>query len=144
MKSPRIGVELRSLNNRIMRFMDSQSNKSNVDAITGTNGWIIGFLARNRDRDIFQRDLEQEFGITRSTASKVVNLMVKKDLIRRESVPQDARLKKLILTPKALEVSEMMRADGKKLEETLTRGFSKEELENLYAYIERMKQNIDF
>ena len=96
MKTLRIGIELRSLNNLIMRYMENHSSKPRVDAITGTNGWIIGFLAKNQDRDIFQRDLEQVFGITRSTASKVINLMEKKDLIRRESVPQYARLKKLV------------------------------------------------
>ena len=144
MKTLRIGIELRSLNNLIMRYMENHSSKPRVDAITGTNGWIIGFLAKNQDRDIFQRDLEQVFGITRSTASKVINLMEKKDLIRRESVPQDARLKKLVLTPKALKISEIMREDSNQLDRTLVAGFSDEELRHLYSYIDRMKHNVEF
>ncbi len=32
---------------------------------TGMQGWIIGFLHRNEDRDMFQRDVEAEFNIRR-------------------------------------------------------------------------------
>jgi DNA-binding MarR family transcriptional regulator len=137
-----IGIELRSLSNIIMRYMENNSVKKMVDNITGTNGWIIGYISDNSDKDIFQKDLEEEFCITRSTASKVVNLMVQKDLIKYQSVPYDARLKKLVLTPKALEITKLMNEDGKNFEGILTKGFTQEELDNLYSYIERMKNNI--
>jgi DNA-binding MarR family transcriptional regulator len=142
MTSKHIGVELRSLNNAIVRFMSRFANKKYIDKMTSRNGWIIGHLARHQDQDVFQRDLEQEFGITRSTASRVINLMVKKGLIEHCPVENDARLKKLVLTPKALEISVLMQADGKQMEEKLSAGFSTEELETFFSFIERMKQNI--
>jgi DNA-binding MarR family transcriptional regulator len=142
MTSKHIGVELRSLNNAIVRFMSRFANKKYIDKMTNRNGWIIGYLARHQDQDVFQRDLEQEFGITRSTASRVINLMVKKGLIEHCPVENDARLKKLVLTPKALEISVLMQADGKQMEDKLSAGFSPEELETFFSFIERMKQNI--
>ena len=138
----KVGIELRILNNLTMRHMEKHSHKKDVDAITGTNGWIIGFLAHNSHRDIFQRDLEQQFGITRSTASKVVSLMIQKGLLAHESVPYDARLKKLVLTEKSINISHIMDEDGRKFEAQLTKGFSPEELETLLSYIQRMKDNI--
>ncbi|MHC1723179.1 MAG: MarR family winged helix-turn-helix transcriptional regulator [Aminipila sp.] len=137
-----IGMELRSLNNIIMRFMENNTHKKYIDSITGTNGWIIGYIAHHGDKDIFQKDLEQQFTITRSTASKVINLMVQKGLIERHPVSHDARLKKLVLTPKALEFSKFMEVDGKFMEETLTKGFSQQEIDTLSGYIKRMKQNL--
>lgn len=142
MENRRIGVELRALDNLIKRHMERASQGKELDAATGTNGWIIGFLAGNQHKDIFQRDLEAEFGITRSTASKVVALMEKKGLIRREMVPQDARLRKLSLTPRALELSEIMYAAGTAMEQQLLKGFSADEIDQLYQYISRMKENI--
>ncbi len=68
--------------------------------------------------------------------------MVQKGLIERHSVSHDARLKKLVLTPKALEFSKFMEIDGKIMEETLTKGFSEQEIETLSGYIKRMKQNL--
>lgn len=142
MKKKLIGIELRSLNNLIMRKVENSSAKKQIDSITGTNGWIIAFLVENADKEIYQKDLEEQFSITRSTASKVLILMEKKGLIQRHSVPHDARLKKLVLTERAWKISELMIDDAIRMEETLTRGFTEEELEYLYSYIQKMKNNI--
>lgn len=141
-KEIRIGRELHSLNNMIMRFVDSRTNKRTVDSLTGTNGWIIGYIAKHYEKDVFQKDLEKEFGITRSTASKVVDLMEKKGFIRRVSVPEDARLKKLVLTEKSMEIASMMQEDREKIEGTITKGFSDEEIHLLSSFIDRIKKNI--
>lgn len=142
-KNASISIELRSLSNLIRRFFENSSNKTSVQKITGANGWIIAYIAENADEDVFQRDLEAEFGVTRSTASKVVNLMVQKGLIERQSVPYDARLKKLTLTDKALEIYKLMDEDLINLEKLLAKGFSEEELELLFSFIERMKKNLE-
>lgn len=142
MESKAIGINLRSLNNLIMRYLEQHANKKKVDSLTMTNAWIIGYIAEHSDRDVFQRDFEREFRITRSTISKVINLMVQKGFIERRSVEHDARLKKLVLTPKALEIADLMCRDNKMLNEQLTKGFSDEELDTLYSYIERMQNNL--
>ncbi len=142
MRKKSIGFEFRSLNNLIMRKVENSPVKKQIDSITGTNGWIIGFLAENADKEIYQKDLEEEFSITRSTASKVLILMEKKGLIERRGVPHDARLKKLTLTEKAWKISELMIANANQFEKTLTKGFTEEELEYLYGFIQRMKNNI--
>ena len=68
--------------------------------------------------------------------------MEQKGLIERQSVAHDARLKKISLTPKAVELNEVMKQDFKHMEETLIKGFTKDELDNLYSYLDRMKANI--
>ena len=78
--------ELRSLSHLIFRTIENRSNKKKIESMSGNNGCIIGYLSDNRERDVFQRDLEKEFGITRSTASKVVNLMEQKGLVRKEGI----------------------------------------------------------
>lgn len=142
MRKKPIGFELRSLNNLIMRKVENSPVKKQVDSVTGTNGWIIGFLSENADKDIYQKDLEEQFSITRSTASKVLILMEKKGLIERCGVPHDARLKKLTLTEKAWEISELMIEDATQMEKILTKGFTEEELEYFYSCIQKMKNNI--
>jgi Transcriptional regulators len=137
-----IGKELHSLNNLIMLKIEKSPSKKQIDSITGTNGWIICFLAENADREIYQKDLERQFSITRSTVSKVLILMEKKGLIERHGVSGDARLKKIVLTEKAWKMSEMMIGDAARMEEMLTKGFAREELEDLYNYIQKMKNNI--
>lgn len=137
-----IGRELRSLHNLIFRYFERCSHKKEIDTVTGTNCWIIGYLSDHDDRDIFQKDLEEHFTITRSTASRVLRLMEQKGLIERQQVARDARLKKLVLTQKARQLSEMMKEDRQDMERRLLSGFSAEEVAALHAYLLRMKANM--
>lgn len=144
MEEIRIGLELRTLNNLIRRYFDFSSHKNEVETITGNNGWIIGYLGDNAEvgKDIYQKDIEDYFNITRSTVSNVLSLMEQKGLIQRQAVGQDARLKKIVLTDKAKEIKGLMKEDVERLEHTLKNGFTDEELKTLYEYIQRMKKNI--
>ena len=139
-----LGLELRSLSNLMRRYFEQYSHKKCIEAITGTNSWIIGYVSDKTSEgvDVYQRDLETRFGITRSTASKVVNLMVQKDLLERQSVPHDARLKKLVLTEKSQEIKRLMDEDHDRFESALCKDFTSDELLQLFGYIERMKKNL--
>ena len=139
----RIGRRLRILNNLVRRRIDNSCTKKKIDDMTGTNGWIIGYIDRNGDRPVYQRDLEREFGITRSTASKVVILMEKKGFISHVSAPHDARLKQLVLTERSREIVSMMNEDAQRNEKKLTAGFSEAELAELRSYLDRMIANME-
>lgn len=136
------GLELRSLNNLIRRYFEFASHRKEIETVTGNNGWIIRYLAENKDKDIYQKDLEEQFTVTRSTASKVLRLMEQKGLIRRQAVSRDARLKKIVLTEKAWKIKELMREDAEKMEKSLVKGFTEEELQAFYSYLQRMKANL--
>ncbi len=138
-----IGRELHRLDNCIHRYLCQFSCECKTqEEVSGTNMRIIRFLKANENRDVYQKDVEKEFGITRSTASRVLVLMEEKGLVKRLSVPQDARLKKLILTEKSKQMGEAMRRIGEKTDEQLLKGFSEEEQKQLYMFIDRMVENV--
>ena len=139
-----IGAELRRLSNLSCRYFERQAGKRQTEAITGTNGWIIGYIGRREERGevVYQHDLESRFGITRSTASKVVSLMAQKGLVEQLSVEGDRRKKQLRLTRKAREVTQMMNEDRRHFEQMLRRGFSAEELETLFSFLDRLHANL--
>ena len=139
-----IGAELRRLSNLSCRYFERQAGKRQTEAITGTNGWIIGYIGRREERGevVYQHDLESRFGITRSTAAKVVSLMAQKGLVEQLSVEGDRRKKQLRLTRKAREVTQMMNEDRRHFEQMLRRGFSTEELEMLFSFLDRLHANL--
>lgn len=137
-----IGNEIHILEKLIHRKMDYSPARRQIESVTGTNAWIIGYIAGQRGRDVFQRDLERQFGITRSSVSKIVNLMEQKGMIERQSVAKDTRLKKLVLTDRALEIHKLMLEDFRDMENTLSAGFTEEELEQFFDYIHRMQNNL--
>lgn len=141
-----IGVRLSMLNNAVRRYIDRYTEgKKALDSLTCSNGWIIGYVCEMKEegKDVYQRDLENNFGITRSTASKVLGLMEKKGLVERVSVSHDARLKKIIPTERSLEIGRILKEDNEKMELLLRKGFSPKELEQLYGYLERIQTNIE-
>lgn len=139
-----IGRELHRLDNVIRRYLCQNSGASKQkEEVTGTNMRIIRFLKANENRDIYQKDVEKEFGITRSTASRVLVLMEEKNLVQRLNVEHDARLKKIILTEKSAKMGDAMRVICAKMDEKMLEGFSEEEKKQLYSFIDRMVENVN-
>ena len=68
--------------------------------------------------------------------------MEKNGLILRETVPYDNRLKRIVLTEKALQYRQQVVEDLTDLEETLTRGISEEDLDIFFGVIEKMMDNL--
>ena len=93
-----IPAQIRRVDNLIFRRINQFARANGVEQATPMHGWIIEYLYRHRDEPVFQRDIEREFSITRSTVTNILQLMERKGYIERRSVPQDARLKQLVLT----------------------------------------------
>ncbi len=126
----------------IGRRADSSAGRKRLDSLTGTNGWIIGYIAHNKGREVFQRDIEEHFAVRRSTVSRVVTLMEQKGLIERCSVEGDARLKKLVLTDKAWQIHAEIETDLNELEEKLVSGISENDLKVFRKVAKQMAQNM--
>lgn len=123
--------------------MDSIAAKNRADEVTGTHSWALGYFYKNRHRDIFQKDFEKEFDIRRSTASNILSLMEKNGLIVRESVPHDARLKKILLTEKAVQIHLEVDEELRYMEQGLTENISEEELSAFFATADKIRKNIE-
>ncbi len=138
-----VGMEIKCLNNLVKRYHCSSLLMKECDNLTGTHGFILGYLAEMSDKqDVFQKDVEKRFDIRRSTASEILNLMERNGLIVRESVDYDARLKKIVLTDKAKDLCERIDEQFAETENMLTKGISEEELGTFFAVIDKMKANI--
>ena len=139
----RIGFEVKTLANMLRRQVDKLESNRGIDGVTGTQGRVIGFIVSKKGKDVFQRDLEEEFSVRRSTATSILQLMERNGFIRREAVDYDARLKKLILTEKALALHKEIEKNLDETERLITKGVSDEELATFLAVIAKMKENLD-
>lgn len=138
-----IGFQIKTVSNLIGRRFHEGSNKDKTNELTGMQRWIIRFIYINRDRDVFQKDIEKEFNVRRSTATGMLQLLVKNGYLSRESVSYDARLKKLVLTEKAIIIQQKIEKKINDIEETLVTGLSEEEIKNFQLIIEKIKKNIE-
>ena len=143
MYNRKLSFELHRSSRLVKRYMDNDASKMYVEKMTGTHGRAIGFFFNNRDKDIFQKDFEQEFNIRRSTASNILSLIEKNGLIKRENVPYDARLKKITLTQKALDVQSVVDDAFERLEDKLRKDISEEDLQVFFRVIDKINSNLE-
>ena len=141
-KRRKIGPEIHCADLKLSRNLSAHVRKSGVDEVTMMHGWIIRYLYENREQDIFQKDIEQRFAVGRSTVTNLLQLMEKQGFVRRESVKQDARLKKVILTEKGIASQESFEDIVEHIEEELSEGISEEELHIFYKVLDQINQNV--
>lgn len=126
------------LSNQIRRRLDSFSSHS---SISGSQGRVLHYILA-QPNDIFQKDVEEEFNLRPSTATGILQLMEKNGLILRESMPHDARLKRIILTEKAALLKDQVICDVTRLEEDLTRDIDPQKLDIFFDVIQQMSKNL--
>lgn len=142
MKDYTIFEEIKYINTLLgRRFFENFLSKQTA-SLTRENYFIIKYLINNQDKEIFQKDIEEKFGITKSTASTVLKLMESKNLIKRESISSDARYKKIVLTDESLKINNLIQEYFSNDNKLLLSNFSFEELETFKILLKKLKENI--
>jgi DNA-binding MarR family transcriptional regulator len=139
----RIGFVIKTVSNQMRRKIDMNISKHDKDSVTGMQGMVIGFIYHNSDKDIFQKDIETQFNIRRSTATGILQLMEKNGFIKRQPVSYDARLKKLILTEKAINAHKKIEVEINNMEERMAKGLTDEEIETFFKLMDKISKNIE-
>ena len=134
------GRMIHMVSNQLQRRI---SVRTEADSLTNMQRRVLHYiLFQSLRRDIYQKDVEKEFQIRRSTATGILQLLEKNGFIVRESVERDARLKKLVPTPKAEARREQILGNIRNVEELLTHGISKQDVEVCIRVLEQMSENL--
>lgn len=134
---------VKNLNNHIERYLYSLYDRKKFEDCSLMNMWVSDFLFDNQGREVYQKDIEEEFFINRATASKMLTLMEEKQLIRRTASETDARLKKIELLPKGNQLHELCVVVRRKLDDALTKNMSPEESAAFEALCRKMIVNME-
>ena len=135
-----IGRKINILSHKIKRKIGKVGLEYGISRMQAK---ILGFIYFNSSkRDIFQKTIEEEFDIRRSSVTSVLTLMEKNELIKRVSVSEDARLKKIIITNKGIEVHKLVYKEIQEIEGIIESNLSKEELNSFISILERLTQKI--
>ncbi len=137
-----VGVAIRMLDMGMRKVLDADMKAAGYDEATLMHGWILKYLYDNRDREVYQRDIEKQFGIGRSTVTTIIQLMEKRDLVCRESVEHDARLKKVFLTSKGYEHHELVEKNIQRMNKQAMSGISEEEKKEFLRIAEKIGANL--
>ncbi|MBE6824561.1 MAG: MarR family transcriptional regulator [Ruminococcaceae bacterium] len=139
-----IGRVLGELNNLIHReiMKNEYTNFKYDESVPRSSTCILLYLHTQSNNNVFQKDLEEEFSVRRSTMSKVLTALEQKGYIKRVSVSEDKRLKKIVITSKADNLIDALKSDREKLEAKIVRGISESELNTLRSLLNKIKDNL--
>ena len=109
---------------------------------SGAQGRTLHFLLAHTKIDIFQKDIEEEFGLRPPTATALLKELEQRGLIRKEPVPYDARKKKIVVTEEALQYKDCVLKGLEELNQKLTAGISDEEMQVFFYVTGKMLDNL--
>lgn len=132
-------IQFKILNTAIERVLN---NEMAALGLTYTQATVIGFLKKNMDKDICQKDIEFNLGLTHPTVSSILSRMEESRMINTEPMPFDHRYKKIKLTDKAIGCSEGVHEKIEKIQQQLFEGISPEQEEIVNVAVKKMIQNI--
>ncbi len=139
-----LGFQIKAVNNLIRRKIDMRFVEAGLEEICGMQGPMLGFIYDySQKQDVFQKDLEKEFHIRRSTATVMLQNLEQKGYIIREAVDYDARLKRIVLTEKAVEVNRAIRQQIEAFNVELEEGITPEERAEFSRILDKIMKNLE-
>ena len=109
---------------------------------SGSQGKALHFILMHADDEIFQKDIEEEFGLRPPSATALLKSMEENGLITREPVAYDGRYKRIVPSAKAMKLKEKVVSEIDQLEGQLAKDISSEELAIWMKVTERMIENM--
>lgn len=112
--------------------------------ISGAKGNILNYiLVESENHSVYQKEIEQEFGLRSSTATEVLKNLEKEGLICRVPEEQDGRYKKIIFTEKAEAIRETLKDEIEGSESLLLNGIREGEKLKFLEIAQKMLENLD-
>ena len=136
------GRLVRMLNHQLKRNQKPEEAVED-DELTPMQRHILNYiLLETLHRDIYQKNLEEEFQVRKSTVSGILKLSEKNGFIYRESVKEDARLKRILPTKKAEALRPSILEHIHETEIRMTEGVSEQDLFLCKKVLYQMCQNL--
>ncbi len=134
-----IGYEIKKMSHSVKRALAKTAVCKN-DGVKPFHMEVIVFIGSN-DSAVFQRDIEKRYDLKRATVSLGLDDMEKEGLIKRVSVKNDARLKQIVLTDKAINFYEHAKKAIMEVESYLVQGLDPDEIETVIKVFNKIEEN---
>ena len=138
-----VGYEVKTLENLITREIIATAKREVYPTLTTVQIRIMRYLFLNIDKEIYQKDIEKNFVVRRSTASGIIDTMEKNGMLKRIPSDLDARSKRIVLTDKYINKIELLENLIEKFQDNLLSGISDNELNTFFTVIDKMKDNLN-
>ncbi len=140
----KLSAQLGRIHHIIMRNIEARLCPILDEPITPPQVRTILFISnREANQVTCQRDIEEAFDLKPSSVSLLLRNMEKSGLIFRQGVEGDGRLKSVCLTPKAGELSHLLREGFDQIEDSIANGITAEEKKVFFTVLQKIRKNLE-
>ena len=140
---PNVIEEIKKLDVKIAKRLFKDAKKEGIKRPPSPlQARILKYILEQKSEVICQKDLENYLKISKATISEVLVAMEKKEIIKRVSIPNDARAKRIVLTNTSLERFQELEKNFSDINEKLIEGISDDELARFLNILNKMQQNM--
>lgn len=115
----------------------------NKKILNTTQIHIVGYLLKNHDRDVCQKELEEEIHLKKASITGSIDSLEEKGLVERVISKEDKRKKFIKLTHIVLDKKSVFEKRVQEIDKKIIAGFTEEELAQFENMVERMKKNLE-
>lgn len=114
-------------------------------SVTGTQVRVLGFIRFGSEggKCVYQRDIESEFKIKRSSVASILANLEKDGYIERIVDDCDARTKKVMLTEKGRQINKAMTENIQRMEDAVSADMTPQERQMFISLIKRAINNVE-
>ena len=138
---PNLGHSIRGIGHMINRLFLANAKAMGLDETTTMHAWILRYLKDHENQVVFQKTLEQEFRMHKSSMSTILTLMESKGLIQRSEMSEDHRKKQLFLTDKGKELESAIKTVVETTENQILEGINDDELKACKSTFNKIIEN---
>lgn len=118
------------------------SRKVQASGLTSAQMFILHYLSRHAQGEIYQKDLEEALELSHATVAGIISRLESKEFVKLVPSERDKRCKQIVATEKAKELDAETGRIIREAEQNLLTGFSEEEIDRLRSYLKRILFNL--
>lgn len=127
----------------LMYTLDKSKNRVfKKFGITSSQADILLYLLLNKEKEIYQKNIENQFSLSNPTVNGIVDRLESKKLIFREKIEKDKRLTLIRLTPQSLKLEKNIVDSLIKFNENIMKEITENEIHIFEQVINKMLENI--
>lgn len=140
MKEKKLMEKYDKLNRKIRRYFSSYFTGT---SLTSIQALVLHYIiTESENRDIFPKDLEEFLEIKPSSVTSLISNLERNGYLRRESLSNDGRYKKLVLTQQTLNMKTEINTRIENYMKSMFVGISEEDLKVFEKVISQVMENI--
>lgn len=136
-----VGEEIKKLDSAISGEVDRLISSIDDVELNSTNMMILEYLADNKEKTIYQRDVQSMSSLPKATLSLILNDLEEKGLVKR-TMATDQRFKEITITEQGEAVVKKYDEAIESLDKELRNNVSDDELYSFFEILDKIKKSI--